>query len=163
MGGHGDRTLLFDPVSAPEQDQKGGPSDALRSAIEKTFAATADQAAETRERAGELIDDVTRRGHEAREEVGRRSQEALDEVARRGQEARDEVSRRGQEARDDLARRGQEAKDAPKALVDRIGATLQRLRGGADADTMRREIERLRARVAELEGQLRKSKSKVKG
>lgn len=139
-------------MSAPEQDQKGGASDALRSAIERTFAATADQAAETRERAGELLDDVTRRGQEAREEVGRRGQEALDEVSRRGQEARDGVSRRGQEAR-----------EAPKALVDRIGGTLQRLRGGADADAMRREIENLRRRVNDLEGQLRKAKSKVKG
>jgi polyhydroxyalkanoate synthesis regulator phasin len=139
-------------VSASEPDQKGGASDALRSAIEKTFAATADQAAETRERAGELLDDVTRRGQEAREEVSRRGQEALDEDSRRGQEARDEVSRRGHEAR-----------EAPKALVDRIGGTLQRLRGGADTDAMRREIESLRKRVGELEGQLRKAKSKVKG
>jgi polyhydroxyalkanoate synthesis regulator phasin len=41
---------------------KGGPSDALRSAIERTFEATVESAAGTRERAGELLDQVVRRG-----------------------------------------------------------------------------------------------------
>jgi hypothetical protein len=39
-----------------------GPSDALRSAIERTFEATLDSAAGSRERAGELLDQVVRRG-----------------------------------------------------------------------------------------------------
>ena len=71
-------------MKGPEPDPGGGASEALRSAIERTFAATAGSAADTRERAGELLDDVARRGQEAR-----------DEVARRGQEARDDLSRRG--------------------------------------------------------------------
>ena len=44
------------------QDQRGV-SESLREAIERTFTATA----QTRERAGELLDEVTRRGQEAQE------------------------------------------------------------------------------------------------
>jgi polyhydroxyalkanoate synthesis regulator phasin len=130
-------------VTPGERDEGGGASEALRSAVERTFAATTGSAAETRDRAGELLDDVARRGQEAREEVARRGQEARDEVARRGQEARDEVSRRGQ------------------GVTDRISGTLRRLRGGEIAE-LQREIDRLRKRVAELESDL-KSKSKLKG
>ena len=83
-------------MPGPERDESqpegARASDALRSAIEKTFAATAGSAAETRERAGELLDDVARRGQEAREEVTRRGYEARDEVARRGQGVTDRVS-----------------------------------------------------------------------
>jgi polyhydroxyalkanoate synthesis regulator phasin len=118
------------------QAEGGGASDALRSAIEKTFAATAGSADEARERAGELLDDV----------------------ARRGQEARDEVSRRGHEAREEVARRGLEAR---RGVSDRLASVLGKLRGGEDADR-EREIERLRRRVAELEKEL-KSQSKRKG
>ena len=50
--------------------------DALRSAIERTFAATAESAAETRERAGAALDEVSRRGREARKSVSGRAQEA---------------------------------------------------------------------------------------
>ena len=124
------------PVKGPEPDPGGGASDALRSAIEKTFAATAGSAVETRERAGELLDDV----------------------ARRGQEARDEVARRGQEARDEVARRGQEAQ---RGVSERISSALQRLRG-AEVGRLQREVETLRKRVAELEQQPR-SRSKLKG
>ncbi len=123
-------------MKGPEPDPGGGASEALRSAIERTFAATAGSAADTRDRAGELLDDV----------------------ARRGQEARDDLSRRGQEARDEVARRGQEARHG---VGDRIASALERLRG-VDVDAMQREIDGLRRRVADLEQQLR-SKSKPKG
>jgi polyhydroxyalkanoate synthesis regulator phasin len=123
-------------LKGPEPDPGGGASEALRSAIERTFAATAGSAADTRDRAGELLDDV----------------------ARRGQEARDDLSRRGQEARDEVARRGQEARHG---VSDRIASALERLRG-VDVDAMQREIDGLRRRVADLEQQLR-SKSKPKG
>ena len=43
------------------------PSEALRSAIERTFEATAGQAADTRDRAAELLDEVAKRGREVRE------------------------------------------------------------------------------------------------
>jgi polyhydroxyalkanoate synthesis regulator phasin len=56
-------------------DQRVVP-DALRAAIERTFAATAEGAAETRDRASEMLDDVARRGRDARDAVGARAQEA---------------------------------------------------------------------------------------
>jgi polyhydroxyalkanoate synthesis regulator phasin len=65
---------------AKDSEQRGL-SEALRTAIERTFAATADSAAETRERAQELLDEVTRRGQEAREAVTRRGQEAQEASA----------------------------------------------------------------------------------
>jgi hypothetical protein len=40
------------------------PSEALRSAIERTFEATAGQAADTRDRAAGLLDEVTKRGRQ---------------------------------------------------------------------------------------------------
>ena len=123
-------------MKGPEPDPGGGASEALRSAIERTFAATAGSAADTRDRAGELLDDV----------------------ARRGQEARDDLSRRGHEARDEVARRGQEARHG---VSDRIASALERLRG-VDVGAMQREIDGLRRRVADLEQQLR-SESKLKG
>ena len=56
--------------------------------------ATAGSAATTRERAGELVDDVVRRGRDARDELARRGQEAGAGLVRRGQEATGEVGRR---------------------------------------------------------------------
>jgi hypothetical protein len=47
------------------------PSEALRSAIERTFDATAGSAASTRDRAVELLDEVAKRGHEVRSQLGR--------------------------------------------------------------------------------------------
>jgi hypothetical protein len=47
------------------------PSEALRSAIERTFEATAGPAANTRDRAVELLDEVAKRGREVREGLGK--------------------------------------------------------------------------------------------
>ena len=47
------------------------PSEALRSAIERTFEATAGTAASTRDRAVELLDEVAKRGREVREQLGK--------------------------------------------------------------------------------------------
>ena len=58
-----------------EQEGRGVP-DSVRTAIERTFAATAGGAAETRERANAALDEVTRRGREARRSVAGRAQEA---------------------------------------------------------------------------------------
>ncbi len=52
-------------------DDQGGISEALRTAIERTFASTAGSAADTRERAGELLDEVAKRGQDARAVAGR--------------------------------------------------------------------------------------------
>ena len=53
-------------VPVPEK-----PSEALRSAIERTFEATAGTAASTRDRAVELLDEVAKRGREVREQLGK--------------------------------------------------------------------------------------------
>jgi hypothetical protein len=47
------------------------PSEALRSAIERTFEATAGPAASTRDRAVELLDEVAKRGRGVRDRLGR--------------------------------------------------------------------------------------------
>ena len=64
--------------------ESSGPSgdrslqEALRAAVERTLAATAGSASDTRGRAQELLDDVAKRGQEARDTVSRRGQEARD-------------------------------------------------------------------------------------
>lgn len=60
-----------DPAAPAE-----GVGEALRAAVERTLAATADSATETRQRAQGLLDDVVRRGQVAREQVTRRGEEA---------------------------------------------------------------------------------------
>jgi polyhydroxyalkanoate synthesis regulator phasin len=55
--------------------------DTLRNAVERTLAATAGSATETRDRAQGLLDDVVRRGPGAREQVARRSEEATTRLA----------------------------------------------------------------------------------
>ncbi len=81
---------------------EGGVAEALRAAIERTLAATAPAAQETRERAGDLVDEISKRGQGAREGVARRGQEAGAEIARLGQEAREALSKRGLEATGEL-------------------------------------------------------------
>lgn len=67
----------------PEQRKQGEQSvpDGVRTAIERTFAATAEGAAETRERAGEMLDEVSRRGREARKTVAGHAQDARESSA----------------------------------------------------------------------------------
>jgi polyhydroxyalkanoate synthesis regulator phasin len=69
-------------------------AEALRAAVERTMRATAGSAQNTRDRAGELVDGVVRRGRGARDELARRGQEAGVELARRGQDATGEIGRR---------------------------------------------------------------------
>jgi polyhydroxyalkanoate synthesis regulator phasin len=64
-----------------KQDEGRGVPDSVRTAIERTFAATAEGAAETRDRAGEVLDEVARRGRGAREAVAGRAQEARESSA----------------------------------------------------------------------------------
>ncbi len=89
---------MSEPSSTDPPDQgptpDGGVAEAVRAAVERTMRATAGSAASTRGRAGELVDDVVRRGREARDELARRGQEAGAELARRGQEATGEMGRR---------------------------------------------------------------------
>ena len=93
-------TKLVRMTEGSGKADEGGVADALRAAIERTLAATAPAAAQTRERAGDLLDEIARRGQEARDEIARRGQEAGGEIAKRGQD----LSRRGREAQAELAR-----------------------------------------------------------
>lgn len=58
-----------------------GVGDAMRNAVERTLAATADSATETRQRAQGLLDDVVRRGQVARDQVTRRGEVATARLA----------------------------------------------------------------------------------
>jgi polyhydroxyalkanoate synthesis regulator phasin len=49
------------------RDEPGGVAESLRAAVERTLAATAGTAVETRGRAQELLDEVARRGQRTRE------------------------------------------------------------------------------------------------
>jgi polyhydroxyalkanoate synthesis regulator phasin len=104
-------------------DEDNGVAEALRTAIERTLAATAPAVGLTPERAGELVDEVVRRGQEAREEIARRGQEAGAEIAKRGQE----LTRRGQEAQAELARQ-------LEALERRMASIEEMLRRSGSAD-----------------------------
>lgn len=101
----------------PERPERAG--EALRRAVERTLGATTEGAASTRQRAGDLLDEVTRLGLAAREEVSRRGEAARDEVSRRGEEASTRLAEAIAELRhadrDDLAER-------VAALEARIGA-----------------------------------------
>jgi len=110
--------------SAP--DEQSGISEALRNAVESTFAATAGSAGENRERAGELLDEVVRRGRGARAEIFRRGQDAREEVVRRGQGAREEVVRRGQEASAEVVSRVEEEL---RSISERLAKLESSLRG----------------------------------
>jgi len=80
-------TAAEDPGAADPGGRAGGASgaeavgDALRSAVERTLAATAGSATETRERAQGLLDDVVRRSQSARDRVARSSEEASTRLA----------------------------------------------------------------------------------
>ncbi len=74
-----------DSPDEPKSSERVG--DALRTAVERTLASTAEGAAGTRRRAQDLLDEAARRGLAAREEVSRRGGAAREEVSRRGEEA----------------------------------------------------------------------------
>jgi polyhydroxyalkanoate synthesis regulator phasin len=120
----------MDEPSAPSEQEAGTDAeaervgDALRSAVERTLAATAGSASGTRQRARELLDEVSRRGEVAREELGRRGDAARQEVSRRGDAARQDLARRGEAARGEVAK-AQET--ASRGLADRIGLLERRL------------------------------------
>lgn len=66
------------------EDHGSGPEavgDALRSAVERTLAATAESASGTRDRAQVLFDDVVRRGQSAGQRVARGSESATARLA----------------------------------------------------------------------------------
>jgi len=77
------------------EPEEGGVAEALRAAIERTLAATAPAAGQTRDRAGGLVDETRERAGGLVDEISKRGQEAGAEIARIGQEAREALSRRG--------------------------------------------------------------------
>ena len=87
-------------MAAPDEDRPAAagadPADrvgeALRAAVERTLAATAAPAAETRQRASELLDEVVRRSRSAREQATRRGEAAREEVVRRGEQAGERIA-----------------------------------------------------------------------
>jgi len=115
-----------------ESARSGGPSEALKAAVERTFAATAGSVEDTRERASELLDEVVRRGQQASQEVVRRGQEAGEEVARRGAKAREAVTRHGQEARDEIIRRIELELGTISDRLESLETALRRSPGGDD-------------------------------
>jgi polyhydroxyalkanoate synthesis regulator phasin len=72
-------------MSEADKDSAGSGTEAvgeaLRSAVERTLAATAESATGTRDRAQGVLDDVVRRGRSAREEVARRGESATSRLA----------------------------------------------------------------------------------
>jgi polyhydroxyalkanoate synthesis regulator phasin len=70
-------------VDEPKSSRERGLPEALRSAVERTLAATADAGADTRGRAQDVLDEVVRRGRSAREasaSVTSRLVEAIQEM-----------------------------------------------------------------------------------
>ena len=72
-------------------DPQRNVAESLRTAVERTFAATADSAAETRGRAQELLDEVAKRGQGAREASAEAAQKVVGAAERMRGPSRDEV------------------------------------------------------------------------
>ena len=111
-------------------------ADALRDAVERTLQATAPAASHTRERAGELLDEVSRLGQEARDQLARRGHEAREEISRRGQGAGAEIGRRIESLErrlasieDALRSRGTEGGGEPTAENEAAGKPNSRHEG----------------------------------
>jgi polyhydroxyalkanoate synthesis regulator phasin len=83
--------MTSDHAEGPKKSETGGLPDSLRTAVERTLSATGDAAAETAERAQELLDEVARRGQEAREEVARQGQKTREGLSRIRLASADEV------------------------------------------------------------------------
>jgi polyhydroxyalkanoate synthesis regulator phasin len=73
------------------KSERSGLPEGLRTAVERTLSATAGTAAETAERAQELLDEVARRGQEAREGVARQGQRTREGLSRIRLASADEV------------------------------------------------------------------------
>jgi hypothetical protein len=102
-------------VHLPGSDK--GPSEALRDAIEGTFEATTGSAAETRDRAGQLLDELVRRAREARDEASSAVSSRVG-GAIEGLRGRDEVQRLEREL------------GSISERLDKLEASLRGKRGG---------------------------------
>lgn len=133
--------------SGNENDKTRDPgnlSEKLRTAIERTIAATAATAGTAAENTG-------------------RGRDLLDEVSKRGSD----IARRSQEAREDLARRGSEAREVSSGAASRLVDAIEGIRLASREDIhaledrldqLEKVNKRLTKRVSKLE-----SKGKVKG
>jgi len=106
-----------------------GVSEALREAIERTFAATT--------------------------EASERAQELLDEVTKRGRGARESVSQRGQDAREAISQRGHEAQEASAGAASRLVDAIEgmRLATREELRLLEKQVAELAARVDALEAE----------
>jgi hypothetical protein len=125
--------MADEDAETPSQTDDSGVADALRAAIDRTLAATAPAAGQTRERAGEIVGGISKRGQDAKDELARRGEEAGAEIARLGQEARDALSKRGLEATGEL-------RSQLDALEKRLASVEDRLKAvqtpaGAEPDS----------------------------
>ncbi len=148
---------MSDPSASERPDPEGTGAtepadrvgDALRSAVERTLAATAGSASETGRRARDLLDEVARRGEVARDGIARRGGAARDEVTRRREAARDEVT--GGVRRP--ATRSSGRRGASTKLADAIAELRQTSR--EDLGLVSERIGAVEGRLADLERVLR--------
>lgn len=106
------------------EPEEGGVAEALRAAIERTLAATAPAAGQTRDRAGGLVDETRDRAGGLVDETRERAGGLVDEISKRGQEAGAEIARIGQEAREALSRRGPLAGGEVRAQLEALERRL---------------------------------------
>lgn len=97
-----------------ERDPQTRLAESLRTAVERTFAATADSAAETRGRAQDLLDEVAKRGQGAREASAEAASKVVGAAERMRGPSRDEVG--------ELEERLQRIDQALAALSGRVAA-----------------------------------------
>src|SRR5688572_17300355 len=74
-----------------EGDAQSRVAESLRTAVERTFAATADSAAETRGRASDLLDEVAKAGQGAREASAEAAQKVVGAAERMRPPSREEI------------------------------------------------------------------------
>jgi polyhydroxyalkanoate synthesis regulator phasin len=108
-----------------KEDARGLP-EGLRTAIERTFAATAEGAAGTRDRAEGMLDEVARRGREARQAVSERAQDARESSAGAAAKVIDAVEGMRVANREDLRELSGQVAELSKQ-VDRLETRVRTL------------------------------------
>ncbi len=111
-------------MSEQPTGEKGGLSESLRAAIERTLEATGRSASDARERAEALVGEVNT---PAPADLRQRAEELLDEVARLGQETGERFAQRGRDAREAVARRVDEIRPASEPELQRVAEQLAEL------------------------------------
>ncbi len=114
----------------PPDPEESSVTEALRSAVERTLQATSPAASQTRQRAVDLLDEVSRVGRGAGAEISRRGQVASAGLSKRGQE----ISKRSQEAGQGLARIGQEATSELTRRLEVLERRLASLEEGLSSE-----------------------------